>query len=143
VVAAVVRRGDLSPIHDGGQVLDEVPESLLGGPQLPFDPASLVDLERHDLVRVFQLRGPGQHAELEVVVRGSQSLLRFLLCRDVHHHALPVERAAVLIAQQDCLVTDPNHASVCGDHPVLPRPRTTRGAVQIMGGELDLAVVWV
>ena len=143
MVTVVVGGCHLSSVDDRRQVFDQVPEALLRGPKLPFDAAALTDLERHQLVRFFQLRGPREHAELEVVVRGSESLLRLLLRGDIDHHALPRERPAVQIAQQDRLVADPDHPSVGGDQPVLPRPGLTGRAVQVVGGELDLAIIGV
>ncbi len=82
-----------------------------------------------------------EHAELQVVVRLTEPLLQVLLRRDVEHDALPRRGVARLVADQPRLVPYPHDPAVARDQSVLLDPRFARLVVQVMGRELDLAIV--
>ena len=126
----------LPQIDDRRDVAEDRSEVRLGA--LP-----LGDLDAHELVGLLELRGARAHTELELFVRGGKCHLGLSFRGDVDHHALPSRGIARAIAQQRRLVAHPHNVALRGDQPVLAKPGIAGRGVQVVGGELDLAVVGV
>ena len=73
---------------------------MLGGAEIGFGAPAFADLERHQRVRLLELRGALGDALLELVPGGAELLLDGLQLRDVELDAEPVLRMAVVVPDQ-------------------------------------------
>ena len=133
----------LPDVGDAGHVLDEPPIPLLDLPELVLHPATLADLERHQLVRFLQFVGPLVDPSFEVFLMEEQHLLRVVLRRDIDHDPVPGGGPTVATPDQDRAIVDPHDPAVARDQAILEVPRLPRLAVSVVLSEDDLAVVGV
>ena len=91
--------------------------------QDPLDLTAHVDHRRRAFSRARELLVHDRRRPLddhpEPLLGLAKLLLGLLAIRDVHHHALPVEGPAVLVADQLGFVMEPDDPTVGRDHPVV------------------------
>jgi hypothetical protein len=122
-------------------MLRQEPIAFPGLSKIMLDAATLLDLERHQLVGLLELVRSLEDPEFELVVRRAEPLLGFLELGDVELHPLPVHRPAVVVSNERGNVAEPDRAPVARDEPVFATPRLPRLVVQIVCGERVLTIL--
>ena len=103
-------------------------------------PASPGERELQELVEQDPV---GEAGQLVVVREERDLLLGFLALRDVEHHSLQIERFTRGTVDDDRAVTEPQHAPVASDEPVLEGERLAVGPTLHVRGHGSVAVIGV